>query len=230
NTLSLNYIGGLKAATGLYQFGLLPEDEAVQVAQRMLSKGYRKIAVVVPDSGWGRRLRNSFGNTFTRGGGKAIITINYASDSGRYGDIVTALSKKKKGLDAIFLAASPSQARGIQPLLRKSLKSKPIYATSHIYSGLANQYQNVSLEDITYSEIPWILEVAHKGLPQDSKFPRLRALGMDALMVAKGLPRLKNGSALNGRTGRIKLHNDGTLHRQLKWAKFNGGSPVPLPN
>jgi outer membrane PBP1 activator LpoA protein len=231
NTLSLNYIGRLKAATGLYQFGLLPEDEAVQVAQRMLSRGHKKIAIVVPDSGWGRRLRNSFGNAFKRGGGKAVITINYTSSKSSYHDISKAISKRKKSLDAVFLAASPSQARGIQALLHKGkLKSLPVYATSHIYSGLANQYQNVDLEGITYSEIPWILEVAHKGLPQDSQFPRLRALGMDALMVAKGLPRLRNGAALNGRTGQIKLHNDGTLHRQLKWAKFNGGSPIPLPN
>lgn len=229
NTLSLNYVGGLKTPTGLYQFGLLPEDETTQVAQKMLNKGHKNIAIVVPDSIWGRRLRNSFGNTFTRGGGKAIITINYSKNSARYGDIRKALLKKKGNIDAIFLAASPSQARGIQPLLFESkLKTIPVYSTSHIYSGLANQYQNVNLEGITYTEIPWILEVSKKGLPQDSKFPRLRALGMDALMVAKGMSTIKGGSALNGRTGRIQVNRDGSLHRQLKWAKFNGGSPVSL--
>ncbi len=229
NTLSLNYIGRLKAATGLYQFGLLPEDETLQVARKMLNKGHKKIAIVVPDSSWGRRLRSSFANAFTRGGGKAIITINYSKKSAAYSDISKALLKKKDSIDAIFLAASPSQARGIQPLLYQGkLKTIPVYATSHIYSGLANQYRNIKLEGIRYTEIPWILEVSKKGLPQDSKFPRLRALGMDALMVAKGMTTITTGSALNGRTGRIQIGRDRTLHRQLKWAKFNGGSPIAL--
>ena len=230
NTLGLNYMGNVKAPTGLYQFGLLPEDETVQVARRLLAQGHRKIAIIVPDSNWGKRLRDSFSNAYTRGGGKAVITLNFANNSTRYTDIRQALLKKKDDIDAVFLAASPSQARGIQPLLHKGkLKSLPVYATSHVFTGLVNQYQNVGLEGLIYTEIPWIIEVNKKGLPQDAKYPRLRALGMDALMVAKGMPRLKTGSALNGRTGKIQVNPDGTLHRQLKWAKFNGGSPILLP-
>ena len=227
NTLGLNYINQSNAPTGLYQFGLLPEDEAAQVALKVLANGHKNVAIVAPNSSWGKRLRNTFGNSFTRNGGKVTLTINYA-DNG-YQDIATALAKKKNRIDAVFLAASPSQARTIQPIIHKgALSSLPIYSTSHIYSGLSNPYRNVELEGITYTEIPWILEVAKLGLPQDSKFPRLRALGMDALIVAKDMSNLKKGSALNGRTGRIQLNRDGSLHRQLKWAKFNGGSPVPL--
>jgi outer membrane PBP1 activator LpoA protein len=231
NTLSLNYMGIVKAPTGLYQFGLLPEDETAQVARRLLTQGHRNVAIVAPDSSWGRRIRDSFGNTYTRAGGRAVITINYAANnSTQYSAISTALAKKKGDIDAIFLAASPSQARAIQPLLYEgALKSIPVYATSHIFTGLVNQYKNVGLEGITYTEIPWIIEVNKKGLPQNSKYPRLRALGMDALMVAKGMSTIKGGSALNGRTGRIQLSSDGTLHRQLKWAKFNGGLPILLP-
>ena len=230
NTLGLNYMGNVKAPTGLYQFGLLPEDETTQVAQQLLAQGHRKVAIVAPDSSWGRRIRDSFGNAYTRAGGKAVITINYANNSARYADISKALAKKKNNIDAIFLAASPSQARAIHPLLHDGvLKSVPVYATSHIFTGLINQYKNVGLEGITYTEIPWIIEVNKKGLPQDSKYPRLRALGMDALMVVKGLSKIKDGSALNGRTGRIQVKSDGTLHRQLKWARFNGGLPILLP-
>jgi len=231
NTLSLNYIGQNKAPTGLYQFGLLPEDEAAQAAQKALRDGHKRIAIVAPDSSWGRRLRDTFGNIYTRGGGKVSITVNYANRNGGYSDIAKGLMKRKGDFDAIFLAASPTQARGIQPAIHKSaLKGMPVYATSHVYSGLTNPYKNINLEGISYTEIPWILEVNKQGLPQDSQFPRLRALGMDALMVAKGMRQLKSGSALNGRTGKIQISSDGTLHRQLKWAKFNGGSPIPLSN
>ncbi|MCK5916985.1 MAG: penicillin-binding protein activator [Cocleimonas sp.] len=230
NTLGLNYMGNIKAPTGLYQFGLLPEDETVQVAQRLLSQGHKKIAIVVPDSMWGRRIRDSFSSAYTGGGGRAVITINYTNNNAAYTDISKALAKRVGNIDAIFLAASPSQAKAIKPLLHNSvLKSVPVYATSHIFSGLINQYKNVGLEGIIYTEIPWIIEVNKKGLPQNSKYPRLRALGMDALMVAKGMPNIKGGSALNGRTGRIQVKSDGTLHRELKWAKFNGGLPILLP-
>ena len=231
NTLSLNYMAQSKAPTGLYQFGLLPEDEAAQAAQQALRDGHKKIAIVAPDSSWGRRLRDTFGNVYARGGGKVSITVNYANKNGGYADIAKGLLKRKGDFDAIFLAASPTQARGIQPAIHKgAFKGLPIYATSHVYSGLTNPYKNIDLEGISYTEIPWILEVVKQGLPQDSQFPRLRALGMDALMVAKGMRRLKSGSALNGRTGKIQVSSDGTLHRQLKWAKFNGGTPIPLSN
>ncbi len=231
NTLSLNYGTQGKPPTGLYQFGLLPEDEAAQVAQKMLRKGYKKVAIVAPDSSWGRRLRDTFGNVYTRGGGRVSITVNYANRNGGFAGIVKGLMKKKGDFDAIFLAASPTQARGIQPAIHKGVfKDIPVYSTSHVYSGLTNQYKNFNLEGINYTEIPWILEVTKQGLPQDSQFPRLRALGMDALMVAKGMRQLKSGSALNGRTGKIQVSADGTLHRQLKWAKFNGGTPIPLPD
>lgn len=230
NTLGLNYMGQVKAATGLYQFGLLPEDETQQIAQRLLAQGHKKVAIIVPDSSWGRRLRNSFSNAYTRGGGQPTLTINFSKKSNDYTAIKKAILKKKKNIDAIFLAASPSQARGIQPLLHDDeLKSLPVYATSHIFTGLLNQYKNIGLEGIIYTEIPWVMEVAKKGLPQKTKYPRLRALGMDALMVAKEMKTIKNGSALNGRTGKIQVNRDGTLHRQLKWAKFNGGSPILLP-
>ncbi len=231
NTLSLNYMAQGKAPTGLYQFGLLPEDEAAQAARQALQDGHKKIAIVAPDSSWGRRLRDTFGNVYSRGGGKVSITVNYANRNGGYADIAKGLMRKKGDFDAIFLAASPTQARGIQPAIHKgALKEMPVYATSHVYSGLANPYKNINLEGISYTEIPWILEVHKQGLPQESQFPRLRALGMDALMVAKGMRQLKGGAALNGRTGRIQVISDGTLHRQLKWAKFNGGSPIPLSN
>jgi outer membrane PBP1 activator LpoA protein len=230
NTLGLNYMGSVKAATGLYQFGLLPEDETLQIAKRLLAQGHKKVAIIVPDSSWGRRLRNSFSNAYTRGGGQPIITINFSNNNTNYDDIRTAILKKKKNIDAIFLAASPSQARSIQPLLHDDeLKSLPVYATSHIFTGLLNQYKNIGLEGIIYTEIPWIMEVAKKGLPQNTKYPRLRALGMDAFMVAKGMANIKNGEALNGRTGKIQVNRDNTLHRQLKWAKFNGGSPILHP-
>jgi outer membrane PBP1 activator LpoA protein len=230
NTLALNYMGQVKAATGLYQFGLLPEDETLQIAQRLLARGHKKVAIIVPDSSWGRRLRNSFTNAYARSGGQPILTINFSKKNTDYAAIKKAILKKKKNIDAIFLAASPSQARGIQPLLHDDeLKSLPVYATSHIFTGLLNQYKNIGLEGIIYTEIPWIMEVAKKGLPQRTKYPRLRALGMDALMVVKEMQTIKNGSALNGRTGKIQVNRDGTLHRQLKWAKFNGGSPILLP-
>lgn len=229
NTLSLNYIEQARLPTGLYQFGLLPEDESIQVAQKMLAKGYRNVAIIAPDSSWGRRLRDSFGTVYTRGGGNVRITINYANRNTNYSGVSKALTKKKASLEAIFLAASPTQAQGIQTVLRKNnLKPLPVFATSHIYSGINNSYKNVSLEGIRYTEIPWILEVVKMGLPQNAQYPRLRALGMDALMVARGLPKLRGGAVLNGRTGQIKVKRNGTLHRKLKWAKFNGGSPLPL--
>ena len=51
--LALNYLpSGIKAGTGLFQFGLAIEDEARAIARRVYADGFPRVAIVESDVDW----------------------------------------------------------------------------------------------------------------------------------------------------------------------------------
>ena len=57
---------------------------------------------------------------------------------------------------------------------------------------------------------------------------RLMAMGVDAYELAKRMSDLSDLNGLNGSTGTLSLSNDGRIHRELPWAKFQNGTPSPI--
>lgn len=225
--LGLNYLpSGQRRPDNLLQFGLLPEDEAVQVAQLLSNQSSKRVAVLVPDSAWGQRLERAFAERFTQGGGQIVKTLRYANRATGYTSAISSFMRDIKGnADAIFLAASPTQARLIYPVT-KSLDGVtiPVYATSHIFSGRPFPTMDNSLNGILYTEIPWIIKNAN-SIPDDLRYPRLYALGLDAFTVSRQLANLQKGNVVQGHTGRLRFSKDGSLHRTLAIATFADGRP-----
>lgn len=223
--LSLNYLsGGGKAPANLFQFGLLPEDEAVQIAQLAMNNGQSRAAVLVPDTSWGRRLESAFTASYSGRGGQVVRVLRYANQSVGYGNAVTGLMSAVNGsIDMIFIAGSPTQARMVYPVVaRQNVANKPVYATSHIFSGSSAPTLDANLNGIIYTEIPWVLA----NPTSTHRYPRLYALGHDSLLVAQSLDKLKRGGVINGKTGTIRYSRSGSLHRTLRWATFRNGRPV----
>ena len=129
----------------------------------------------------------------------------------------------------VFLAASPSQARLLRPLLAAQAASLPVYATSHIFSGRTDPSKDADLDGIIYTEIPWVMESLQAGTLNNSTYPRMFALGMDAFLIAKNLPGIaSNPSArVNGKTGDISLAGNRQIQRHLPFATFANGLPRP---
>ncbi len=229
--LGLNYIsnGSNSTNNNLKQFGLLPEDEAVQMAQFAINQGKKRVAILTPNSAWGNRLRDAMRRAIIERGGKVVITKSYLNSALNYFADAQNLAFRSDELDAILMAAAPSQARILYPSLRQEIKNLPIYASSHVFNGTANPSEDGKLDGLIFTETPWILETVKNKITPKSSFPRLHAMGMDAFMIASGLKNLQNfGSSLNGKSGRIRLSKDGTLHRTLRWAQFKNGIPVAL--
>ena len=223
--LSLNYLsGGRKGPANLFQFGLLPEDEAVQIAQLAMNNGQSRAAVLVPDTNWGRRLESAFTGSYSGRGGQVVKVLRYANQSVSYRNVVTDLMNAvSDSIDMIFIAGSPTQARMVYPVVaRQNVANKPVYATSHIFSGSAAPSLDASLNGIIYTEIPWVIA----NPSSNYRYPRLYALGYDSLLVAQNLNKLKQGSVVNGKTGTIRYSRSGSLHRTLQWATFRNGRPV----
>ena len=181
--LALNYTENpLSYADNLYQFGLLPEDEARQAAELAIRQNKRRAAVFTPDSGWGRRLQNAFVQRFTELGGKAVSLQQYdpkADDYSRpirklfnidqsdrrHRDLQRLLDMKlsftpyrRQDVDMIFLAATARSARGIMPAFKfHRAGDLPVYATSHVYNGKPDPDADRDLNGLMFCDLPWLL-------------------------------------------------------------------------
>jgi hypothetical protein len=226
--LALNYLdNNARTPRVLYQFGLSPEDEAIQIAQTALQRGLNQAVVMAPDSAWGNRLAQAFSRTYQAGGGQVIGKSSYSTNPQSYlGEIQRNIVNSNAQM--VFLAASPTQARLIRPLLQAQVGLMPVYATSHIFSGRLEPNKDTDLDGIIYTEIPWVLENTRTGTLNSNQYPRLYALGIDAFLVAKNLQNLVYGNqALRGKTGQVSMR-DQKVQRSLGLATFINGEPAPL--
>jgi len=231
--LSLNYLTSTRNIPGaLYQFGLLPEDEARQVAEFTAARGQRSAIILAPASSWGERIAGAFRAAYQSKGGQIVATQQYAdTPSGSYvQDVQNAVNAAQGRASMVFLAAAPSQARLLRPLLNAQAASLPVYATSHVFSGRTDPGKDADLDGIIYTEIPWVIESMQAGSLNNSTYPRMFALGMDAFLIAKNLPSIaRNPSArVNGKTGNISLTGNRQIQRSLLLATFANGLPRPL--
>ncbi len=192
--LALNLLGrNNPGIDNMYFFGLTPEDEARQVAERAIFDNRTQAIAFVPDTRWGGRVLRAFKERYLQLGGrllshgtyklsqsdysrtlKALLKLNESKD--RYNELRSALDsvkihftpRRRHDADFIFIAAHPRQARLIAPQLRfYHAKDLPIYATSHAYKGVENKRQDVELNGLIFCDIPWTL--GHSGQPSSTK-------------------------------------------------------------
>ena len=248
--LSLNYGNNAELYNpNLYQFALLPEDEARQIAERIMQDGLTHVGVVVPDSPWGERISQAFNDRSIELGSTIFTTAKYGTQSRDFSTVIERAFKPSEeegngvGARAIFLAAAPKQARILKPLLKYHyLGDLPTYATSHIYSGPLSNSSNRDLNGLIFSEIPWLLaedddKNSDNGLPQAEgldelarRHPRLFAFGYDSLQLAANLHNLVQSFQVlhEGLTGNLYINNHNQIHRRLGMAYFYRGKPVML--
>jgi len=220
-TLALNTLNDYQQhpVVNLYQFGLLPQDEAQQVAIKMLQDGYRNVAIVLPDTVWGHGVAAAFQSELLKYGGRVVATLDYTSQDDFDLKIqqflqvdINELRRTKKpiyhraDISAIFLIAESNIGTQLAPLLRFYLGDHvPLYATSHIYGGFVRAAFDQDLNTVIFCDIPWAitnpaelepsqLEIRNKvnALWPDSQKSNIRlyALGVDAYKLAVDLNKL----------------------------------------
>ena len=166
----------------LMQFGLSPEDEARQAAERAFADGHTRALVIIPNDRWGRRLYGAFRENWSELGGKILELIDYDPQSNDYSAPVKQLlnvdrsefrvqrlrqvlnrklenhTRRRRDADVIFMAAFPIAGRQIMPQLRfHDAGQIPVYATSHIFTGSANPPADMDMDDVIFPDLPWIL-------------------------------------------------------------------------
>lgn len=192
-TLALNYLpdDDQTLHANMYQFGLSPEDEARQVAERTWLDGHVNAAVLVPSGPWGERIYASFKDRWEQLGGHIVEMQTYDATQNdfskpikellniddselRYHRVANTIKRdvkftprRRMDIDFIFLAAYPRQARQIRPQLKFYQASDvAVYSTSHVFTGVLNQERDRDMDGLEFGDMPWVLaeSTTHRGM------------------------------------------------------------------
>lgn len=182
--LTLNYISDYaQTPSNLFQFGLLPEDEATQVAERASLDEHVSAIIMTPSGEWGERLAEAFQSRFEELNGVVLDTQYYASNDtdfstplklalqldqseARYRKLRSTLGqnlefepRRRQDVDMVFMVASPRTARLIRPQINYYYATDlPVYSTSHVFSGIENVSRDRDVNDVLYCDMPWLLK------------------------------------------------------------------------
>lgn len=228
-------------ASGVAEFGLLPETEGAQAADHMVERGLRTAYVVVTGEDYGQRAANAFKAELEARGGKVAGMATLSGSSVNYASLIAGLNAADAGADAgVLISMRPQQARLLVPQLRLARVNLPVFATSHVYAGVDDAGANHDLEGVEFCDAPWLFD-AQPGLPEHGEIAaqlssargpaaRLFAFGMDAWNLVPYIDWLREhvGSYLPGASGQLTADQFGRVRRVLIWARFQDGVAHPL--
>ena len=179
--LILNAItGAVPAGNALYQYALSPEEEARQVARRVVADGNRAGVALVPSGEWGQRVLAAFTQELNAAGGQLLDSASYDASSTDYATAISQVLRinesesRNKRLESVLgtklafqprrrgdvaFIFSPGQAQA-ERLLRPQLKfyfagDVPTYATADAFEP--NTSANQDLDGLIFPDAPWML-------------------------------------------------------------------------
>ena len=270
-TLVLNTPPSLinQSQKNFYTFGLSPLDEVQQVCEKAWKNHLSRAVIITPNNDWGNTIASAFANEWQNLGGRVVTNLHYIGQQSlanqiqqtlhidsanlRYKNLRSVLHEKvrfvprrRQDVDVVFLATQPLFARQIKPLLNFYYAGKiPVYAISPIYTGHSNPISNRDLNDITFCDIPWVLQPNHltpdylnsiknnieqiwpNSFKNNSK---LYALGVDSYDLISKLNQMSllPQFGVPAATGTLYLDTKNHIFRQLTWARFENGTPVVI--
>ena len=249
----------------LYHFTLSPEVEARQVAEKAWIGGFAKAIVFAREGAWGERVHRAFAGEWERLGGLLLDHRVLPPDAADVGEPIAAVlgvsrshrrardlrgvigrrvkhePRRRRDVDFIFMAAFPAGARQLVPQLAfHHGAGLPVYATSHIWSGVPDPANDRDLDGVAFGDMPWLVapsepdrllrgQIGAALADRGSRLPRLHAFGADAYRLATGLRRIAGDrlASIDGHTGRLSVGANHRIVRRLAWACFAGGIPTP---
>jgi len=166
--------------SALWQFGLAPEDEARQVADRAIALGQRRAIALIPASGWGQRLLDAFANELVAQGGLLVEARTYLPGSPDYSEEIRGLlqtvepdpkaidtsenpeekpslaPRRRQDVDLIFVATNRSNGRQLVPQLKFfGGGDLPTYSTSAIWEDGNRRVSD--LNGVIFPDSPWVI-------------------------------------------------------------------------
>jgi len=181
--LALNFLpADQPAPPGLYQFALSPEEEAQQVARRILADGHHRGVALVPRGEWGSRVIDAFTRELTAGGGSLISQTVYdpaehdysyelkpilriEDSEARHARLQNVLGTKlnfeprhRGDIEFVFIVPeSATNARLIEPQLKFFYAGDiPSYSLSNAFEADSTD-ANRDIDSLMYPDMPWMI-------------------------------------------------------------------------
>jgi outer membrane PBP1 activator LpoA protein len=249
--LALNFLNdGAAASPNLYQFALLPEDEARAAARRIVADGKLTGVALTPMNELGSRVLAAFKDELTRLGGTLLDVGRYDAAQADFSDVIHQVlqikdvkgepSTHRPDASFIFVSASPVAARQIRPQLKFHYAGDvPMYCTSDSFDPDPNA--NADLDGMIFADMPWMIssdpvtsqirnDVRAAWPARATRRGRLYAFGFDAYRLIPALrsKTIDNINGISGMTGRLRLDEKNRIRRELDWAEIKSGVPKAL--
>ena len=180
-TLVLNQLpDGEATPPRFYQYALAPEDEARQVAERLLAEGRRTGVALTLAGEWGARVLAAFEATFTAGGGTLVTRASFPAGTTDFSEYLVQVlgfeesqrreraiasivgqplqftPRRRDDLQFVFFAGQPVQGRLVRPQLKFHYAGDlPVYSTSDVFDP--NPAANQDLEGVSFVDVPWMI-------------------------------------------------------------------------
>lgn len=237
--LALNRAGA-HPPTGNASFSLAPEDDGVAAAEYLVGRGAHRVLVLSDIDETARRTVAALRTHLQDRGGTIASVLTVADKPGDMSGALQAAAQAPGGIDALFFALKPAQARAIAPQLAAAgLGDKPRVGTSQLAgSGDAKH----ALDGIAFPSETWSLQGV-QGLPSPASTAkvlpsargpagRLFAFGVDTWRLAAYIDFLAThaDAKLQGATGTLHLDGFGNVVRTPAWSTYSGASVLPLGN
>jgi len=246
--LALNYLpDGIAAGRNLFQYALLPEDEARLIARRVVADGRLKGVAILPDGELGNRISTAFADELASLGGTLLASQRYESQRADFSDIIKQVlqvhavkgepSTHRADAAFVFIAGSPGAARQIMPQLRFHYAGDvPVYAMPSDFEPDAGA--NSDIDGMIFPDMPWMVsgdpvtaqirESVRSAWPaRTARRDRLYAFGFDAYRLIPVLEGKSGESGgMSGVSGNLRLDEHNRVRRELEWAQIKNGVPV----
>ena len=210
----------------MFVFGLAPDNEARQVAQLAIERGFHRVFIVSSPAPLERRLREAFGDEFQKRGGKLAGHFEITSQV-PLGNLRERLGAAKA--DMVFYACDGDKIKQTRVVVGSDLA---LFATSQILSARNEPKNNADLDGIRFVDMPWLIQADHAAVmiyprasaqPMRSEFERFYALGIDAVRLATALVNGESSIELDGVTGKLELGDSRVVRRHAMPAIIRDG-------
>ncbi|MCL1099591.1 penicillin-binding protein activator [Shewanella gelidii] len=241
-----------------FYFSLSPAQEAADTAQRLAKDGIEMPLVLASNDAAGRRMAQSFNQAWQAltsepaevhhyDGDKMKQTVQQAlgvTDSlerikrikSLLGIKLEADFRSRRDIDAIYMISPKKDLLLLKPFIDVNFSvfadAVPLYTSSRSRLDNSSTQTMQELNNLTISDIPWLLEDSAETKLVKSIWPkwsntqkRLFIMGFDALDLVDKLAQMRAfpGYQYQGRGGVLSVTADGTIERQLSWAKYRRG-------
>jgi outer membrane PBP1 activator LpoA protein len=240
--LALNR-GSVPPPPGSASFSLAPEDDGIAAAEYLIARKALRVLVLADGDDSMRRAVAAFREQLQARGGSVVAEIGVTTEPGDLSPAIATATQKEGGVDAVFLALKPAQARAVAPQLSLAgLGGKLRVATSQLATAGEDATKDHALDGIAFPSEAWGVR-SIVGLPSAasaaSLLPNARgaaaklfAFGYDAWLLTAYLERLAtdaNGK-VDGATGTLRIDGFGNVLRTPAWSTYSGTTTVPLGN